>query len=153
MSIISANSFLNATVKQEFLIDRERLFAISQDHNKRLEWDEYLVDISLQDKATSVAKGVKAATKTKDGVVMETVYTEVVVPSRIAVTMLNHSKIFKEFYGEWQYHDISEDQSSLTISYSYKLRFPFNLIKHAVRKRLVYTNQQRLLMLKRFVEL
>lgn len=145
--------FSAVTFSQEFSISRELLFEISQDHTIRLKWDSYLVKIELLNNAKKVDKGVTILTKTKDGVKMQTIYTEFIEPIKMAVSPTSNSNIFSEFNGEWIYDEVEKNKSNLTINYYYKLRFPYILIGPLIKKKLIKTNKKRLQLLKEFVEM
>ena len=140
------------TISQDYLIPRDLLFRISQDPTLRLEWDYFLTKIELLNNATRFDKGVSVITLGKKGGLMKTLYTEYLEPKKIAVVMLNHSKIFKTFEGQWLYHETLPSGCRLTITYCFELRFPFYLIKPLIKRKLQHINHERLLSLKNYCE-
>jgi len=139
---------------EKILIDRDQQFVFdyTQDYDKRLSWDTFLKKAELIDGAQKAGTGVKAYCVAKNGLGMETEYVTFNRPKTTAVKMTKGPFLFKSFLGSWVFKEYTEDQTEVTFLYSFKLRFPFNLVTIIIKSNLQSNVRKRLLDLKACVE-
>lgn len=97
------------------------VFDVTQDYNRRLEWDTFLKKAELID-AREAEVGVKVWCVSKYGVGMETRYVSFNRPKVTAVEMSDSSMLFKNFAGSWQFIPQDEKSTRVIFTYSYKLK-------------------------------
>ena len=147
---------------------QEKIFDYTQDYNNRLTWDTFLKEAKLIDGAKISAKGVKAWCVAKNGMGMETEYISYNRPKVTAVKMAKGPFIFKSFAGSWQFEPSPQkiiskvrliktqgdknDQTLVTFTYSYTLRFPYSILKPFIKSNLNKNVKQRLVDLKTCLE-
>ena len=100
----------------------EKLFKISQDYSRRLEWDTFLQEakILLPDEKPGV--GVKTFCKAWNGIGIETVYVSFNEPKVVAVKMKKGPWIFREFAATWRFEEI-QNGTLVTFIYHVKTKF------------------------------
>lgn len=130
----------------------ETVFDLTQDYGKRLTWDTFLKKAELIEGATEAAKGVKAFCVAKNGIGMETVYVSFNRPDVTAIKMTKGPFMFRSFAGSWQFREIEEHKTEVVFSYSFSLRFPFNLLRSRIKENLSRNVKQRLIDLKNILE-
>lgn len=130
----------------------ETVFDLTQDYGKRLTWDTFLKKAELIEGATEAAKGVKAFCVAKNGIGMETVYVSFNRPDVTAIKMTKGPFMFRSFAGSWQFRKIEEHKTEVIFSYSFSLRFPFNLLRSRIKQNLSNNVKQRLIDLKNILE-
>jgi ribosome-associated toxin RatA of RatAB toxin-antitoxin module len=128
------------------------VFAFTQDYDRRLSWDTFLMQADLVDGATAPAKGVKAWCVAKNGLGMETEYITFNPPKATAVKMTKGPFLFKKFLGSWNFKEVNEYTTEVIFLYSYDLRFPFSLLSFLVKGNLRGNVRQRLRDLKACLE-
>ena len=144
------------TIKHQIEIDcsQERLFDITQDYTKRLEWDAYLTEAYLLDGAKHAGLGVDSYCKNRSGSVMISRYISFNRPNVAAVTMVKGPLIIKRFSGAWNVKRLSEARSLLVFTYSFELKGGF--IGRLFLPVAVYVfsrdMRDRLLAIKRYIE-
>lgn len=102
--------------------------------------------------AIKANKGVKAYCVAKNGLGMVTEYVSFNPPKATAIKMTEGPYMFKTFLGSWTFKDIDKLQTEVIFLYSFKLRFPFNLITKFVTSNLKSNVGQRLINLKTNIE-
>jgi len=115
------------TIKHQIEIDcsQERLFDLTQDYKKRLEWDPYLTEAYLLDGAKHADLGVDSYCRNRSGSVMISRYISFDRPNVAAVTMVKGPLILKRFSGAWNVKKLSEERSLLVFTYNFELKGGF----------------------------
>lgn len=127
-------------------------FDYTQDYNNRLQWDTFLKRAELMDGATQADKGVKAYCVAHNGLGMVTEYVSFNRPKATAIRMTQGPYMFRNFLGSWTFKDMGNDQTEVIFLYSFKLRFPFNLMTPIIKKNLRTNVRLRLVDLKANIE-
>ncbi len=127
-------------------------FDYTQDYNNRLKWDTFLKRAELMEGALKPDKGVKAYCVAKNGLGMVTEYVSFNRPKATAIKMTRGPYLFKSFLGSWTFKDTRNSKAEVIFLYSFKLRFPFNLVTSIIKKNLQSNVQQRLVDLKTNIE-
>jgi ribosome-associated toxin RatA of RatAB toxin-antitoxin module len=130
----------------------EQAFDYTQDYQNRLKWDTFLKRAELIDGATTAGKGIKAYCVAKNGLGMVTEYVSFNRPKATAIKMTKGPYMFKSFLGSWTFKSISASQTEVIFLYSFKLRFPFNLVTKFIKNNLQANVRQRLVDLKTNLE-
>jgi len=131
---------------------QEVVFNFSQDYGRRLEWDTFLKEAVLIHGATTARLGVKAYCVSKGGYKMETEYVSYKPPKVTAVKISKGPYMFRSFVGSWNFKGISGIKTEVVFTYSFNLRFPFNLIGFYIKWDLRNNVRNRLKDLKRCIE-
>ena len=127
-------------------------FEYTQDYANRLKWDTFLKRAELMDGATRADKGVKAYCVAKNGLGMVTEYVSFNPPKATAIKMTKGPYMFQSFFGSWTFKDLGQVQTEVIFLYSFRLRFPFNLVNSLIKRNLQANVRQRLTDLKMNVE-
>lgn len=130
----------------------EVAFDFTQDYDQRLSWDTFLKKADLIEGATKADKGVKAYCVAKNGLGMETEYITFSRPKATAIKMTKGPFMFESFLGSWTFKEIQSNLTEVTFLYSFKLRFPFSIVKKMVKRNLESNVKQRLVDLKNNIE-
>jgi len=101
--------------------EREWLFWLMQNYERRLEWDEFLSEATLVN-ADCPAVGVRAWCVDTDGRGMETEYVSFRPPERVAVKMTRGPWIFSSFAGSWLYKEVDDATTEVTFKYHVEAR-------------------------------
>lgn len=102
--------------------------------------------------ATAAGLGVKAYCVSKGGYKMETEYISYNPPRVTAVKISKGPYMFRNFVGSWNFKEINERKTQIVFTYSFNLRFPFNLIGFYIKWDLRNNVKNRLKDLKRCIE-
>lgn len=132
--------------------DTETAFDYTQDYENRLKWDTFLKRAELMDGANKADKGVKAYCVAKNGLGMVTEYVSYSRPKATAIKMTKGPFMFKSFAGSWTFKELENLQTEVIFLYSFKLRFPFNLMTRLIKRNLQFNVRRRLLDLKTNIE-
>ena len=62
--------------------------------------------------------------------------------------MINTSPIFRDFIGTWNYDSTDNLKTTIKITYSFNLRFPYNLINRKVSQKIRANMTEKLRLLK-----
>jgi ribosome-associated toxin RatA of RatAB toxin-antitoxin module len=130
----------------------EVAFDFTQDYDQRLSWDTFLKKADLIEGATKADKGVKAYCVAKNGLGMETEYITFNRPKATAIKMTKGPFMFESFLGSWTFKEIQSNLTEVTFLYSFRLRFPFSIVKKIVKRNLESNVRQRLIDLKMKIE-
>jgi hypothetical protein len=130
----------------------EIVFDYTQNYAHRLEWDTFLLEARLLPPYFNAQKGAKAWCVAINGYGMETEYISFARPKVTAIRMTKGPYMFKEFSGSWNFKEISELTTTVVFTYSFSLRFPYNIFGFYIRKNLQKNVQQRLIDLKTHLE-
>jgi len=133
-------------------INTEKVFEYSQDYSKRLKWDTFLKKAELLDGAKEAGIGVKADCVAKNGLGMITEYVSFNPPYGTAVKMTKGPYMFKTFAGSWKFEKLDTNITQVWFIYSFELRWPFNIFREKVNRKLQSEVKQRLLDLKNNIE-
>lgn len=104
----------------EVAADRLALFQLTQDYNRRLEWDPFLKEATLVDGAEEAGKGVRAWCVATTGLGMETEYVSFRPPEVVAVKMTQGPAILSSFAGSWRFERVSHNRTRVTFRYHLK---------------------------------
>ena len=139
---------------EKILIDRdpEFVFDYTQDYNKRLSWDTFLKKAELINGAENAGVGIRAWCVAHNGLGMETEYVTFNRPKTTAIKMTRGPYLFKSFLGSWVFKESNAHQTEVTFLYSFKLRFPFNLVTAVIKNNLSRNVRKRLSDLKTCAE-
>ncbi|MEW6738000.1 MAG: SRPBCC family protein [Acidobacteriota bacterium] len=138
----------------EIHADRYKLFYLTQDYQRRLEWDPFLKQAILKDGAIKADIGVRAWCVAKNGLAMETEYISFEPPVAAAVKMTKGPIILSSFAGSWRFDEISSEITKVTFRYHLKA-WPLwlNLILNPILQHVFSRDTvNRLIALKRAVE-
>lgn len=138
--------------KIEIKCSTEFAFDYTQDYKQRLTWDTFLKRAELLNGATTADLGVKAYCVAKNGIGMETEYVSFNRPKTTAVKMTKETILFKSFLGSWTFKEIQPELTEVIFLYSFKLRFPFNILTQQIERNLQSNVRQRLIDLKTNIE-
>jgi ribosome-associated toxin RatA of RatAB toxin-antitoxin module len=128
------------------------VFNYTQDYKNRLKWDVFLKSASLMDNATEAGRGVKAYCVAKNGLGMITEYITYNPPKVTAIKMIRGPYLFKSFQGSWTFKQIDPSGTEVVFTYSFQLKFPFNLIGNFIKANLQKNVRKRLEHLKKNIE-
>jgi ribosome-associated toxin RatA of RatAB toxin-antitoxin module len=122
------------------------LFSLTQDYDRRLDWDPFLKEARLVDGAQTAGVGVRAWCVAKSGLGMETEYVSFNPPKGVAVKMTRGPRILASFAGSWRFLPVSDEVTRVIFRYhvaaaprwlAFALDPIFQLVfKHDVGKRL-----------------
>jgi hypothetical protein len=104
---------------------RESIFDLTQDYERRLDWDPFLREARLLDGATSAQVGVKALCVDRKGHAMEVVYIAFDRPAVAAIKMTRGPLFLHSFAGTWRFTDAGAGRTRVLFKYFYRLRWPF----------------------------
>jgi hypothetical protein len=99
-----------------------RLFALTQDYGRRLEWDCFLKEASLLGGAREAGPGVRARCVAHSGLVMETEYLSFRPPAVAAVRMTRGPWLLESFAGSWRFEAVEPGLTRVSFSYSLRAR-------------------------------
>jgi len=135
-------------IQSEIIINgkRSELFTLTQNYNKRLEWDPFLIEAKLIGGSSEVCKGARAWCVARNGVGMETEYIVVNEPSTVAIKMITGPYFIEEFAGTWRFMEIKESVTRVVFRYYFKSRY--KILEWFLRLMLRYEMNKRLVELK-----
>jgi Polyketide cyclase / dehydrase and lipid transport len=94
------------------------LFRLSQDYNRRLDWDVFLRSATLLDDAKEAAVGVRALCVDRNGAAMETEYITFNPPRAVAIKMTRGPWFLASFAGSWRFEEIAPGRTRVGFCYS-----------------------------------
>jgi ribosome-associated toxin RatA of RatAB toxin-antitoxin module len=94
------------------------LFDLTQDYERRLNWDPFLKEAKLLDGAESPGVGVRAWCVAHNGLGMETKYVSFNRPGTCAVEMTSGPWFLRSFSGSWRFDRIDTELTRVTFTYS-----------------------------------
>jgi ribosome-associated toxin RatA of RatAB toxin-antitoxin module len=97
------------------------LFGLSQDYDRRLEWDPFLRSASLVG-ARQAGVGVRAVCVARSGWAMETEYVSFNPPRAAAVKMTRGPWFLAAFAGSWRFEEIEPGRTRVGFCYSLQAR-------------------------------
>jgi hypothetical protein len=97
------------------------LFRLSQDYNRRLEWDPFLRSASLVG-AGEAGVGARALCVATSGWAMETEYVSFNPPRTTAVKMTRGPWFLSSFAGSWRFEEIGPERTRVAFRYSLAAR-------------------------------
>jgi Polyketide cyclase / dehydrase and lipid transport len=98
------------------------LFALSQDYDRRLQWDPFLKSAKLLVGTKAAGVGVRAFCIAHNGWAMETEYVAFNPPRTCAVKMTNGPCLIGRFAGSWRFEEISSGQTKVVFKYLVRAR-------------------------------
>lgn len=104
---------------------REQIFDLTQDYERRLEWDPFLSKAHLLDGAETPQVGTKALCVDHHGFPMEVVYVSYKRPEVAAVKMTRGPFFLASFAGTWRFTELGNDRTSVLFEYFYRLKWPY----------------------------
>ena len=104
----------------------ERLFWMSQDYTRRLEWDVYLSEAYLLGGQKVAAIGVESLCKNRGGSVLISKYLSFCPPTHAAVQMTKGPWVLSQFSGTWRFKALPHEKTEVRFIYNFKVR-PFVL--------------------------
>jgi ribosome-associated toxin RatA of RatAB toxin-antitoxin module len=100
----------------------EALFQLSQDYERRLEWDPFLKSAELLDGAREAGVGVRALCVDRKGTAMETEYISFNPPRAVAIKMTRGPWFLISFAGSWRFEEVGRGQTRVSFQYSLQAR-------------------------------
>src|SRR5215510_12372824 len=112
------------TFEQSIVIraPRAALFDLTQDYDRRLEWDPFLSEARLVGGARVAGVGARAWCAAYGFMGMETEYVSFRRPDLVAVRMTRGPTLLASFAVSWRFAELSEDQTRVTFRYHLKAR-------------------------------
>jgi hypothetical protein len=101
--------------------DSAELFGLSQDYDRRLEWDPFLRSASLVG-ARGAGGGIRALCVARSGWAMETEYVSFNPPRATAVKMTRGPWFLASFAGSWRFEEIGPGRTRVAFRYSLAAR-------------------------------
>lgn len=138
----------------EIRAPRASLFQLTQDYDRRLEWDPFLKEATLVAGAAQAGIGVRAWCVAKTGLGMETEYVSFNPPERVAIKMTRGPAIIHTFAGSWIFKALAPNLTRVTFRYHLtgQPRWLGFVLDPVLRLIFVYDTQKRLQALKHTVE-
>lgn len=130
---------------------REAIFDLTQDYDRRLEWDPFLSGARLLGGASTPAKGVRALCTDRKGNAMEVVYVAYDPPSVAAVKMTRGPLFLQSFAGTWRFSDAGNGRTRVLFKYFYRIRWPFGPLAGPIERAFTTETAERLVALRDFV--
>jgi ribosome-associated toxin RatA of RatAB toxin-antitoxin module len=106
----------------EIASDPAALFRLSQDYDRRLEWDPFLRAAHLLGEAHQAGVGARAVCVAKSGWAMETEYVSFSPPRTTAVKMTRGPWFLDRFAGSWHFDEIDVGHTRVSFRYSLRAR-------------------------------
>ena len=100
---------------------KEELFALTQDYDRRLEWDPFVREIAFLHGAVEAAPGVQVWVKAKNGLTMTVEYVTVMPPRRVAIKMLAGPRFFERFAGAWTFNELPDGDTEVCFQYNFRI--------------------------------
>jgi ribosome-associated toxin RatA of RatAB toxin-antitoxin module len=112
------------TFEQSILIaaSPSKLFALTQDYARRLEWDPFLKSAELLGGASAAGVGVHAYCVARIGLGMETEYVSFNPPRAIAIKMTRGPWLLDSFAGSWRFEEVEPGQTRVGFRYHLRAR-------------------------------
>lgn len=98
----------------------DRLFALSQDYSRRVEWDPFATRSELLNGAAAPAVGVDEYIESAGGLVMVSRYVSFQPPRVAAVSMIDGPRLLASFSGGWKFRQISPTHCKVTFTYNFR---------------------------------
>ena len=131
---------------------RERIFDLTQDYPRRLEWDPFLSKACLLDGALTPQVGAKALCVDHRGLSMEVVYVSYKRPEVAAVKMTRGPFVLSSFAGTWRFSEAGDGRTVVLFEYYYRLAWPFGILRRFVDAMFTREITERLEALDKFVK-
>src|SRR5215216_1249137 len=97
--------------------DANALFDLTQDYERRLDWDPFLKEARLVGGATAAAVGVRSWCVARTGLGMETEYVSFQRPQVAAVKMTRGPALFGSFAGSWRFKTVALGTTRVVFRY------------------------------------
>jgi hypothetical protein len=98
--------------------DLAALFRLSQDYDRRLEWDPFLRSAHLLGEARQAGVGVRALCVAQSGWAMETEYVSFNPPRTTAVKMTRGPWFLDRFAGSWHFDEVEPGRTRVSFRYN-----------------------------------
>jgi ribosome-associated toxin RatA of RatAB toxin-antitoxin module len=130
------------------------LFHLSQNYNRRLQWDPFLRSAGLLDGAVEPGVGVRALCVDRNGTGMETEYVSYNPPRAVAIKMTRGPWFLENFAGSWRFEEVEPGQTRVEFRYSLSARPRWMswLLNPILRRVFARDTRRRLVALKEAVE-
>jgi len=111
------------TFDESIVIDASpaELFRLSQDYDRRLDWDPFLRSASLVG-ASEAGVGVRVLCVARRGWAMETEYVSFNPPRATAVKMTRGPWLIGRFAGSWRFEEVAPGQTRVGFRYYLRAR-------------------------------
>lgn len=113
---------MKVTVSGEIRRSQSDLFDLSQNYDRRMEWDSYLSEAYLLNGATAADTGIDSFCKSTSGAVLISRYVSYKPPVVAAVTMTQGPAILQRFSGSWRFKPLAPNLTQVTFTYNFKTR-------------------------------
>src|ERR1700677_626446 len=98
------------------------LFALTQEYDRRLEWDPFLKSAELLNGARTADVGVRAYCVAHNGLGMETEYVSFNPPRACAVKMTSGPRLIDSFAGSWRFEEVADGRTRVSFRYNLRAR-------------------------------
>ncbi len=108
-------------ILEEFVVidsDPDRLFWLTQDYSRRLDWDPFLQVARLVGDAREPGVGVRAFCVSRNGWAMETEYVSFNPPDATAIKMTQGPWFLESFAGTWRFESVAPERTRVVFLYS-----------------------------------
>jgi ribosome-associated toxin RatA of RatAB toxin-antitoxin module len=134
----------------EIAAEPGELFELTQDYERRLEWDPFLTSAELVGGAEAAGVGVRTRCRAHNGFSMETRYVSFNPPGVCAVEMTEGPWFFRSFAGSWRFEPAGAGRTRVSFTYRLVGRPP--LLTGPLALAFACETRRRLVALKRVVE-
>lgn len=100
----------------------ESLFWLSQNYERRLEWDVYLSEACLLNHHMEAEVGVESFCKNKSGSSLTSRYIAFSPPTHATVVMTRGPWLLKTFAGTWRFRETLPGDTEVRFLYNFKCR-------------------------------
>jgi ribosome-associated toxin RatA of RatAB toxin-antitoxin module len=100
----------------------DALFWLSQDYERRLEWDSYLSEAYLIGSSRLATVGAESFCRSRGGSVMVSRYISFEPPSHAAVEMIRGPWVLSKFGGTWRFRPQQNGSTEVRFIYNFTVR-------------------------------
>ncbi len=116
---------MRVTVSSVVRSSADRLFWLSQNYDRRLEWDVYLAEAYLLNNQSQAGIGIESFCRNKSGSSLTSKYISFSPPTHAAVEMTQGPWIIKRFGGTWRFRELTSGESEVRFIYNFTCRPEF----------------------------
>jgi ribosome-associated toxin RatA of RatAB toxin-antitoxin module len=100
-----------------------RIFDLSQDYGRRLDWDPFVRAIRSHNLGPDPVVGGRVWVQARNGLEMTVEYVTVDRPRRLAVRMVSRSNLFARFAGSWGFEARAPGRTRVVFRYGFETRW------------------------------
>lgn len=113
---------MKITVRDEIRRSQSELFDLSQNYDRRMEWDSYLSEAYLLHGATAAGTGIDSFCRSTSGAVLISRYVSYKPPVVAAVTMTQGPAVLQRFSGSWRFKPLGSTLTEVAFTYNFRTR-------------------------------